>query len=96
MCKKDKKSKKSCWQRVFFELVYECKLREHSFESIVYTKIFSRWSGMDVPTIKGVIGSLVKKGLITLVEDIDSDDRPMNWMTIDQNQFELIKQVVAE
>lgn len=69
---------------------------EDYFESIVDTKIFSRWSGMDVPTIKGVIGSLVKKGLITLVEDIDSDDRPMNWLLIYQNQFDLIKQAVAE
>lgn len=66
------------------------------FESIIDTKRYSRGCGLSVDTIKGVLGSLVKKDLITLIDDVDSDDLPMSWLTINEKQFNAIKEGLAE
>lgn len=69
---------------------------EDFFESIVDTRMFAKYTGLSVETIKGELGSLVKKGLITLIDDIDPDDKPMSWLTINEQQFNAIKKGMAE
>lgn len=69
---------------------------EGFMESIVDTRLFAKYTGLSVATIKGELGSLVKKGLITLIDDVDSDDKPMSWLTINEQQFNAIKKGMAE
>ena len=66
------------------------------FESIVETREYAKESKLSVETVKGVLGSLVKKGLITLVDDVDPDDKPMSWLWINEEQFNEIKKGLAE
>lgn len=66
------------------------------FEDIVNVKDYARKLNIEKNAVKGVLSSLVKKDLVSITEDVDSDDKRMAWITINENQFNNIKKILNE
>ena len=63
---------------------------------IVNTKRYANLLNTSTRAIKGILGSLAKKNLVTIMKDVDGDDKPMSWVRINENQFNKIKELLSE
>lgn len=65
---------------------------EDYFFDIVDVKCYAKHLKLSVNQTKGVLGSLAKKDLVTLADDIDGDDKPMTWLRVYEDNFNKIKE----
>lgn len=72
----------------------QCLEESERFISIVDIKKYAFILKMEVNAAKGVLGSLVKKEMICIMEDEDGDGRPMSWLMINEDNFNKIKEVL--
>lgn len=63
------------------------------YEAFADTKDYG--CGLSKEAARGVFGSLLKKGLISLAEDEDGNGRPLTWIIIDEEEFNKIKKVLG-
>lgn len=69
---------------------------EDYFYDIVDIKCYAKHLKLTINQTKGVLGSLAKKDLVVLTEDTDGDDKPMTWLRVYEDNFNNIKDMVAE
>lgn len=75
---------------------HEQKLEvDEFFEDVIDVKYYAKELKLNTNIIKGILGSLAKKNMIQLVNDIDGDDKPMTWLLVYENHFNNIREGLA-
>lgn len=65
---------------------------EDYFFDIVDVRRYAKHLKLTINQTKGVLGSLAKKDLVELVDDVDGDDKPMTWLRVYEDNFNKIKE----
>lgn len=68
---------------------------EEFFEDVIDIKYYAKELKLEANIIKGILGSLAKKNMVQLVNDIDGDDKPMTWLLVYENNFNNIREGLA-